>query len=1151
MARTSKENNNISAKDMDMMAIIDGLRDNSKETAKVQQDAAKENSKETIKIQQETAKKQQDLDVKYAKNQEDLAKETASIAQAGKSLLKDLKNTKGTPKNVKNILKNVPKSIKDTSSNVKSITPNTSNILGATENKVFENLNKFALAGLTKGSLFTHDIHVVSAINSLVSAILGHGPNVPPGPNSPPGPPSPGPNGPPDPGIGKISNIFDGIKNMFGGLKNVFGDIANHLDGTLKEVLGPLAEYYELTKGLLKNVGSKLFGTFLPKKEDAFYSAGLNTGSIYTHDIHLEKLLENSIEVQEKMYKSISNNAANAIGLDKRGMVDALGAADKKDPSDEKSTGYLSRMSAYFKRQEKSDAREEDGKKKDGGLLGGLRLGVGGLLNPKMLGKLGIWAMLGLMIKDMIKGWIKGETLEDKAILGLVGLLTIPGAIMEWAVNGILGLFGSDFKVDFSPKALEKGIRDINKWIFDNITAPVMDFFTKTIPEKFDIFIKFFKEDIPNFFNVTIPAKIEEAKTYIKDNILKPIGDWFANIGKEIYIFMKGVPIIGDVLTGIEVLTTLWKKSASEGKDKTFFDVIIDFFENIGKWIADWFKNSPLGKSLKKIKDLIIAPKAGETSDETSGMLQSDKLSKEETNKLRQDRQKAKERIKRAKGSGFIDTDDEEKAQIKKDEALIKQLEAKIQEQEKRQNTALAATSTMPLSNASMLGNTVDMFYKQPSTGSNEGDVKLQEDTMKAQGKMAEQSTTKGSLYTHDIYILDKLDEIFGVGSNIYKNLGDSKGIIIKEEDDLEEGLVDGISSSVGNSVSRMVSSVKSFFTPKKSSKDIDWSKKGLEGLGIISKKYETGGRGAGTVSSGKGDYGGVSYGSYQMASRGGQKSTASQFIKNSKWSDQFEGMQAGTKEFSEKWKETAAENAEEFEKAQHEYIKETHFNPLANKVKEGTGLDVSKRSKALQEAIWSVSVQHGGNTGLVNKSLSGMDANAMNDKDILTAINKERTKETSSGELAYFESSSTNVQAGLRKRFTNEHQDQQNLLASTDGNIQTAQTNLLEDSVKKPGGKIETAQADMSKAKQEVYLKDQEVEAKRDQNNGEMTRVMKESSMKQDKYQSDMSNKQSGGNNIMMAGGSGGGGGGGANLDIPEFIDNYLLGLTVSGVLS
>jgi hypothetical protein len=104
-------------------------------------------------------------------------------------------------------------------------------------------------------------------------------------------------------------------------------------------------------------------------------------------------------------------------------------------------------------------------------------------------------------------------------------------------------------------------------------------------------------------------------------------------------------------------------------------------------------------------------------------------------------------------------------------------------------------------------------------------------------------------------------------------------------------------------------------------------------------------------------------------------------------------------------------------------------------------------------------------------------------------------------------------------------------------------------DSVKKPGGKIESAEADKVKAKQEVYLKTQEIMAKKDQDRGEMTRVMKESSLKTDKYQSSMAKKGSNINNTMIA--SSGGGGGQGSTEIPEEIDNYLLGLTVTGILS
>src|SRR5262249_46471025 len=44
-----------------------------------------------------------------------------------------------------------------------------------------------------------------------------------------------------------------------------------------------------------------------------------------------------------------------------------------------------------------------------------------------------------------------------------------------------------------------------------------------------------------------------------------------------------------------------------------------------------------------------------------------------------------------------------------------------------------------------------------------------------------------------------------------------------------------------------------------------------LPPLGSLSEKYESGGRGPGTVSTGKGDLGGVSYGTYQLSSKVGR----------------------------------------------------------------------------------------------------------------------------------------------------------------------------------------------------------------------------------------------------------------------------------------
>src|SRR4030095_8246830 len=77
--------------------------------------------------------------------------------------------------------------------------------------------------------------------------------------------------------------------------------------------------------------------------------------------------------------------------------------------------------------------------------------------------------------------------------------------------------------------------------------------------------------------------------------------------------------------------------------------------------------------------------------------------------------------------------------------------------------------------------------------------------------------------------------------------------------------------------------------------------------LGNLSAKYETGGRGPGVVSTGAGDFGGVSYGSYQMASKMG---VPTKFVTQPglPWLKDFANLVAGTAPFTAVWQSIAAE---------------------------------------------------------------------------------------------------------------------------------------------------------------------------------------------------------------------------------------------------
>jgi hypothetical protein len=132
--------------------------------------------------------------------------------------------------------------------------------------------------------------------------------------------------------------------------------------------------------------------------------------------------------------------------------------------------------------------------------------------------------------------------------------------------------------------------------------------------------------------------------------------------------------------------------------------------------------------------------------------------------------------------------------------------------------------------------------------------------------------------------------------------------------------------------------------------------------LGKLSEKYESGNRGPATVSSGAGDPGGVSYGTYQLSSKVGR---ADDFVKKY-YAKEFVGLKAGTDEFTKKWKNLAAADADGLRRNEHEYIKETHYDPQVKKLAHDLGLDVDKRSAAFRDVVWSTAVQHGPNTDVI-----------------------------------------------------------------------------------------------------------------------------------------------------------------------------------------
>ena len=187
-----------------------------------------------------------------------------------------------------------------------------------------------------------------------------------------------------------------------------------------------------------------------------------------------------------------------------------------------------------------------------------------------------------------------------------------------------------------------------------------------------------------------------------------------------------------------------------------------------------------------------------------------------------------------------------------------------------------------------------------------------------------------------------------------------------------------------------------------------------IEGLGKIAAQFESGGK-AGTVSTGHGDFGGKSYGAFQLAGRGGKAGNeVDEFLKSSGYADKFKGMKVGSADFDKKWKEMGEDK--DFAKAQQQHAVKTHYDPQMEKLKK-SGIDLSGKGAGVQEAVMSTANQYGANTETIIKALKGKDTAKMDDKEIINAIQNYKAENVKTN----FKSSSVKVQEGVAKRIEQE----------------------------------------------------------------------------------------------------------------------------------
>lgn len=255
---------------------------------------------------------------------------------------------------------------------------------------------------------------------------------------------------------------------------------------------------------------------------------------------------------------------------------------------------------------------------------------------------------------------------------------------------------------------------------------------------------------------------------------------------------------------------------------------------------------------------------------------------------------------------------------------------------------------------------------------------------------------------------LDKLSNLWDKGKEAVGGAVDKANGWVKEKTGVDViGSIKGAFSNEGVIGRHFVRPKDEDYRPGRKKTD-PWQ------LGATSELYESGNRGAGAISSGKGDHGGASYGMYQLSS---SKGSVQKFIKDAGYDELFEGKEVGSEEFNETWRNLAKFDPT-FAAEQRSFVKREYYDKAQESLKE-KGLDMTGRGRAVQDAIWSTSVQFGagGAANMLQKSLKGKDVSKMSDAEIVTALQDYKIENNSK----LFKSSSLGVRLGTLNRAQDE----------------------------------------------------------------------------------------------------------------------------------
>lgn len=184
-------------------------------------------------------------------------------------------------------------------------------------------------------------------------------------------------------------------------------------------------------------------------------------------------------------------------------------------------------------------------------------------------------------------------------------------------------------------------------------------------------------------------------------------------------------------------------------------------------------------------------------------------------------------------------------------------------------------------------------------------------------------------------------------------------------------------------------------------------------------KQFESGSAGSLKISSGKGDFGGVSFGTYQFPSYRSEKTTEGNLpvFWNRYYASQYPGVIPGDNpSFKNAWTSAVNKDPSGFYKNEHEFMVNKYYSVAANALANNGVGNPSDYDRSAQEATWSTAVQYGPQKA-ANLFLKAGVKNSMNPKDYITKLYDYKKNTVGS----YFPSSSKAVQNGVASRFEKE----------------------------------------------------------------------------------------------------------------------------------